>query len=99
LAVDILRSEPSETTEIGLKRVDEDRRVEEVERRIRSCSGGLLEVAKGRVQFVHQTVKSFIADPQNSGSLNGRSMQDIALAGMQQMMRLATLLTAHMEFT
>jgi hypothetical protein len=103
LAVDLLQGSHSATKEVSLKPADDDRRQREVERRIRACSGGILEIAQSRnesrVQFVHQTVKSFIGDAQNSAMFNGKSTQDIAVAGMQRMMRLATLLTAHMDST
>ena len=103
LAMDLLQRNPLAKKEVSLKPADDDRRQREVERRIRACSGGILEIAQSRdesrVQFVHQTVKSFIGDAQNSAMFNGKSTRDIAVAGMQRMMRLATLLTAQMDST
>lgn len=103
LAIELLQRSPLAAKEISLEAADNDRRQREVERRIRACSGGLLEVSQSknvsRVQFVHQTVKSFIGDAQNSSMLNGKSTQDMAIAGIEQMMRLMILLLAHMDST
>jgi hypothetical protein len=100
LAMCLLQRSPLATEKVGLKPADDDRRQHEVERRIRACSGGLLEVVHGsRVQFVHQTVKSFIGDAQNSSMLNGKSTRDMAIAGMERMMRLMIVLIAQMDST
>ena len=103
LAMDLLQKSRLAKKEVSLNPPDDDRRQREVERRIRACSGGLLEVAQSpggsRVQFVHQTVKSFIGDAQNSSMLNGKSTRDMAIAGMERMMRLTVLLIAHMDST
>jgi hypothetical protein len=103
LAVELMQRSPLAIKEVSLKAADDERRQREVERRIRACSGGLLEVAQSkggsRVQFVHQTVKSFIGDPQNSSLLNGKSTRDIAVAGIERMMRLAILLITQMDST
>ena len=114
LAVDLFQRSSSATKEISLEPADDSRRRHEVERRIRACSGGLLEIAylpkigvyssdngddKARVQFVHQTVKSFIGDPKNSAIFDGKLPKDMAVAGIQRMMRLMTLLIAHMGST
>jgi hypothetical protein len=103
LAMDLLQRSPLAKREISLKPADDDRRQREVERRIRACSGGLLEVARSpegsRVQFVHQTVKSFIGDAQNSSMLNGKSTRDMAIAGIERMMRLMIVLIAQMDST
>jgi hypothetical protein len=103
LAMDLLQRSPLAKKEVSLKPADDDRRQREVERRIRACSGGLLEVAQShdgsRVQFVHQTVKSFIGDAQNSSMLDGKSTRDMAVAGMEWMMRLMILLIAQMDST
>jgi hypothetical protein len=48
---------------------------------------------------VHQTVKSFIGDPQNSSLLNGKSTRDLAVAGIERMMRLVILLITQMGST
>jgi hypothetical protein len=98
-----MQRSPLATKEVSFKAADDDRRQREMERRIRACSGGLLEVAQSedgsRVQFVHQTAKSFIGDPQNSSLLNGKSTRDIAVAGIERMMRLAILLITQMGST
>lgn len=99
LAVELFQRDPLATEEVSLKPADDERRKREVERRIRACSGGLLEVAGSRVQFVHQTVKSFIGDAQNSFMLNGKSTQEMAVAGMERMMRLLILLITQMDST
>lgn len=103
LAVDLMQRSPLAKKEVSLKPVDDNRRQREVERRIRACSGGLLEVAQSneesRVQFVHQTVKSFIGDAQNSTMLNGKSTRDMAVAGIERMMRLVVLLISQMDST
>ena len=103
LAVELMQRRPLATKEVSLKAADDDRRQREVERRIRACSGGLLEVAQpqegSRVQFVHQTVKSFIGDAQNSSLLNGKSTRDMAVAGIKRMMGLMILLIAQMDST
>jgi hypothetical protein len=82
-----------------LTSTDDSRRRSEVERRIRACSGGLLEVTGTRVQFTHQTVKSFIGDPQNSALFNGLSTRDMALSGVHRMMRLMIRLLGQMDST
>jgi hypothetical protein len=103
LAMDLLQRSSLATAEVSLKPAADDRRQREVERRIRACSGGLLEVAQSldgsRVQFVHQTVKSFIGDAQNSSMLNGKSTRDMAIAGIERMMRLIIVLIAQMDST
>ncbi|KAE8446926.1 hypothetical protein EG329_011557 [Mollisiaceae sp. DMI_Dod_QoI] len=103
LAIDLLQRSPSVENEISLKPADDQRRQREVERRIRACSGGLLEVAGPRiafrVQFVHQTVKSFIGDAQSSSILNGKSTRDMAIRGMERMMRLIIALIPQMDST
>jgi len=103
LAMDLLQRSPLAKKEVSLEPADDYRRQREVERRIRACSGGLLEVAQSpdgsRVQFVHQTVKSFIGDAQNSSMLDGKSTRDMAVAGMEWMMRLMILLIAQMDST
>jgi hypothetical protein len=103
LAVELMQRSPLATKGVSLKAADDARRRAEVERRIRACSGGLLEVTQSReesrVQFVHQTVKSFIGDPKNSSLLNGKSTRDIAVAGIERMMRLMILLIAQMDST
>jgi hypothetical protein len=103
LAVELMQGSPLATKEVSLKADEDDRRQRDVERRIRACSGGLLEVAQSqegsRVQFVHQTVKSFIGDAQNSSLLNGKSTRDMAVAGIERMMRLMILLIAQMDST
>lgn len=103
LAVELMQRSPLATKEVSLKADDDARRRGEVERRIRACSGGLLEVTQSqegsRVQFVHQTVKSFIGDPQNRSLLSGKSTRDIAVAGIERMMRLMILLIAQMDST
>jgi hypothetical protein len=103
LAVDLLQRSPSTLKDFSLKHGDDNRRQHEVERRIRACSGGLLEIAQSHneshVQFVHPTVRSFIEDARSSSMFNGKSTQDIAMAGIDRMMRLMILLTAQMDST
>jgi hypothetical protein len=99
LIVDLFQRGSSLTEKVGLTSADDVRRRSEVERRIRACSGGLLEVTDTRVQFVHQTVKSFIGDPQNNVLFNGRSTRDMTLSGVHQMMRLMVRLIGQMDST
>jgi hypothetical protein len=101
LAIDIQQKRGRVTPkDINLTPAEDKRRQHEMEKRIKACSGGLLEISsKRRVQFVHQTVKSFIQDPQNSTIFDGKSTQDMALAGMRRMMRVTTLLVGKMDST
>lgn len=99
LVMDLLQRGSSATEKVGLTFADDARRRSEVERRIRACSGGLLEVTSSRVQFTHQTVKSFIGDPKSSALFNGLSTRDMALSGVQRMMRLMIRLTGQMNST
>jgi hypothetical protein len=99
LVIDIMqRKEPVTPKDISLTPTEDERRSREVARRIRACSGGLLEISSShRVQFVHQTVKSFIQNEQNRASFDGKSTRDMALSGMRRMMHLSTLLIGKMD--
>ncbi|KAH6887430.1 hypothetical protein B0T10DRAFT_538906 [Thelonectria olida] len=70
--------------------VEEDTRRDEMIRRIKACSGGLLEVvgdgANSHVQFIHQTVKSFVERAQNRESFGGKSASDLAFGGLERAM-------------
>lgn len=99
LVMDLFQRGPSATEKVSLTSADDARRLSEVERSIRACSGGLLEVTDTRVQFTHQTIKSFIGDPQNSALFNGLSTRDMALSGVRRMMRLMIQLIGQMDST
>jgi hypothetical protein len=96
LAIHLLQESTSIAKDISLTPANDQRRIRELERRIKACSGGLLEVTNDRVQFAHQTVKSFISDMKESSIFNGKTTQDMVLGGMERMMRLATQLIGHM---
>jgi NACHT domain len=101
LAIEILQKKDQvKPRDISLTKDDDERRRSEMERRIKACSGGLIEITStSRIQFVHQTVKSFIQDPQNRAIFNGKSTRDIVLAGTQRIMRLDILLLGKMDST
>lgn len=100
LVIDLLGKEDTVTAkDVSLAPADDARRLHDVGRRIRACSGGLLEISVSRVQFVHQTVKSFIQDEKNSDLFDGKSTRDMALAGLERRMLLVNLLVGKMDST
>jgi hypothetical protein len=99
LGIDVMqRKDLATPQDIHLTPAEDERRRREVERRIKACSGGLLEISStGRVQFVHQTAKSFVQDVQDLAIFDGKSTRTMALAGMERMMRLFILLVKKMD--
>jgi hypothetical protein len=74
------------------------KRYDELERRIKACSGGLLEMTKSNtVQFLHQTAKSYVHDSENRAMFDGRSAKELTLAALQQRMKLVIQLLGHSD--
>jgi hypothetical protein len=99
LAIDLVqRKGPVAPQDISLTRAEDERRQRWVERRIKACSGGLLEISsRGRVQFIHQTAKSFIQEVRDLPLFDGKSTRAMALDGIERMMRLFTLVAKKMD--
>jgi hypothetical protein len=96
LAVDFIYKDRSIPKAITWKL--DDKRHDELERRIKACSGGLLEITKSKVvQFVHQTAKSYVQDSKNRAMFDGRSAKELTLAALQQRMRLIIQLLGHSD--
>ncbi|KAH6641057.1 hypothetical protein F5144DRAFT_599720 [Chaetomium tenue] len=99
LAIEIAQRKGLVTPQdISLAPAENKRRWRDVERRIKACSGGLLEISwQDRPQFIHQTAKSFVQDAQDLAIFDGKSTRDMALGGVQRMMRLSTLVVEKMD--
>ncbi|EFX03482.1 hypothetical protein CMQ_410 [Grosmannia clavigera kw1407] len=103
LAVELIHSTSTLPQDVDLESAGDRKRCDLVQRRVRACSGGLLDVTLMtsvlQVQFIHQTAQSFVRDAENRAWFDGKSASDLALAGAERIMRLVVQLLGHTDKT
>ncbi|KAI9155556.1 Vegetative incompatibility protein [Paramyrothecium foliicola] len=108
LALDLLPPGSDLPEPLKLVQTKDKVRFEEMRRRVKAYSGGLLEVPEPdedldgrniRVQFIHQTAKSFVQSFGNGVWLDGKTASDISFNGAERIMTLLIQLLRYMDKT